>query len=60
MIENFITNINNYNKTQLDYENISETKSYYSIYNNQITQPFHNFWFVLSNCKFKNEYNNLF
>ena len=57
MIENYITNINNYNKTQLDYETISESKSYYSIYNNQITQPFHNFWFILTNCKFKNEYN---
>ena len=58
MIENFITNINNnYNKSQLDYENINSSKTFYSIYNNKISRPFHNFWFLLPNCKFKNEYN---
>ena len=58
MIENFITNINNFNSEQLDHENINESKTFYSIYNNKISIPFHNFWFLLSNCKFKYEYNN--
>ncbi len=58
MIENFITNINNFNPKQLDHENLNESKTFYSIYNNKISTPFHNFWFLLSNCKFKYEYNN--
>jgi hypothetical protein len=58
MIENFITNINNFNPNQLDYENLNGTKTFYSIYNNKISTPFHNFWFLLSNCKFKFEYSN--
>jgi hypothetical protein len=58
MIEKFITNINNFNSEQLDHENLNEGKTFYSIYNNKISTPFHNFWFLLSNCKFKYEYNN--
>lgn len=57
MLEYYITNTNNYNETQLDYEIINQAKTFYSIYNNKISQPFHNFWFILSNLKFKCSYN---
>jgi len=57
MLENFITNTNNYDKNQLDHEIINNNKSFYSIYNNKISKPFHNFWFILSNSKFKCGYN---
>lgn len=57
MLENFITNTNNYDENQLDHEIINNNKSFYSIYNNKISKPFHNFWFILSNSKFKCGYN---
>jgi hypothetical protein len=57
MLENFITNTNNYDENQLDHEIINNNKSFYSIYNNKISNPFHNFWFLLSNTKFKCSYN---
>ncbi len=57
MLENFITNCDNFVSTQVDHDIILDSKSYFSIYNNKISQPLHKFWFNLSNTKYFNAYN---
>ncbi len=57
MLENFITKTDKFDSLQVDHELINCSKSYFSIYNNKVPKPFHNFWFMLKNTKFKNEYN---
>jgi len=57
MLENLITKTDKFEICQVDHDIINESKSYFSIYNNKITKPFHNFWFMLTNTKFFNEYN---
>ncbi len=57
MLEELITDINNFNEKQVDNDVINENKTYFSIYNNKINQPFHKFWFTLSNCKYFTNYN---
>ncbi len=57
MLEELITDINNFNEKQVDNDAINENKTYFSIYNNKINQPFHKFWFTLSNCKYFTNYN---
>lgn len=57
MLEEFITDTNNFNEKQVDNDVITENKTYFSIYNNKINQPFHKFWFTLSNCKYFTSYN---
>lgn len=57
MIENILTNYNiKFKKSQLDHETISKSKSYYKIYNNNILEPLHKFWFSVPNIKYSNNY----
>ncbi len=57
MLEELITDTNSFNEKQVDNDNITENKTYFSIYNNKISQPFHKFWFTLSNAKYFTNYN---
>lgn len=58
MIEDFITNTNNFDSKQIDHEPLSNTKQWLNIFNNKINQPFHKFWFRILNVKFMNEFQN--
>jgi len=57
MEENILTNYNlKFKKSQLDHEIISNTKCYYKIYNNKISEPLHKFWFSVPSLKYSNNY----
>jgi hypothetical protein len=53
-----LTNVNSFDNKNIDIENITIEKTIYSIYNNSISEPFHNFWFLVDNCKFFKSYIN--
>ena len=57
MINELLTNYDNFDPKQMDYENILSNKIYYNIYNNKINQPLQKFWFSISNLKYTNQYN---
>jgi len=58
-LEYHLTDINNFNKDNIDInkDSITYDKTINNIYNNQIDEPFHNFWFLINHCKFIKEYN---
>ena len=55
-----LSNINIFNSknVDIDIEKINLDKTIYNIYNNSINEPFHNFWFLVDNCKFLKSYDN--
>ncbi len=57
MLEELITDINNFSEKQVDHDIVTQEKTYFSIYNNKIAQPFHKFWFNVPNTKFFRNYN---
>lgn len=57
MLEELVTDINNFDEKQVDNDVISENRNYFSIYNNKISHPFQKFWFTLSNAKYFTNYN---
>ncbi len=57
MLEELITDINNFSEKQVDHDIVTQEKTYFSIYNNKIAQPFHKFWFNIPNTKFFRNYN---
>ena len=58
-LEYHLTDIDNFNKDYIDInkDSITKDKTINNIYNNQIDEPFHNFWFLINHCKFIKEYN---
>jgi hypothetical protein len=56
MLQNLITDIDNFDNSQIDHDCINNSTTYFSIYNNKINIPFHKFWFLISNVKFYNAY----
>ncbi len=56
MLEELITDINSFSEKQIDHDIITQEKTYFSIYNNKIEQPFHKFWFNVPNTKFFKNY----
>ena len=57
-ISTYLTKVNKFDPKSIDFEQIKKDKSIYNIYNNSIREPFHNFWFLLNNCKFIKLYEN--
>ena len=53
-----LSNINIFDSKNIDIDKINLEKTIYNIYNNSINEPFHNFWFLLDNCKFLKSYDN--
>ena len=53
-----LTNTDIFDGKNIDIDKICIEKSIYNIYNNLINEPFHNFWFLVDNCKFLKHYNN--
>ena len=49
-----LTNLDSFNELSIDIDkkNITKEKYIYNIYNNNIYEPFHNFWFLINYCKF--------
>lgn len=58
MLLNHITNINNFNISDIDYDHIVINKTYFNIYNNRVDEPLHKFWFLVDNVRFINSYFN--
>lgn len=58
-LEYHLTDIDNFNKDYIDInrDSITKDKTINNIYNNQIDEPFHNFWFLINHCKFIKGYN---
>lgn len=53
-----LTDINKFdiNNIDVNQDNLNKNKTIYNIYNNTISEPLHNFWFLLNYCKFIKNY----
>jgi hypothetical protein len=58
MIEKYITNIDTLKGPSkiIDHEKFNIEKDTYNIYNNNIDEPLHKFWFIIESSKFHNSY----
>lgn len=55
-MEDIITNFDKFDPDQIDYDEINFERIYYNLYNNKLNRSLQNFYFIINNIKYKNEF----